>query len=183
MGLVVLDEDAQFRDAVDEVDALYGRISGDSILTELKARADQSRFALTEVAQPALFALQVGLTRMLAHRGVRPMAVCGHSVGEVAAAWASGGLTLQQAVRVIHERSTHQATTRGRGCMTAVTLARADAEMLLETLNVEGLEIAAINSAQSLTLAGAGEAMTRFETALARRRLAFQPLALDYALN
>src|SRR5260370_36297086 len=164
MGLVVLDEDAQFRDAVDEVDALYGRISGDSILTELKARADQSRFALTEVAQPALFALQVGLTRMLAHRGIRPIAVCGHSVGEVTAAWASGALTLQQAVRVIHERSTHQATTRGRGRMPADTRGRTEAQTLLETLHAGGqLEIAAINSAQSITLAGDADAMTRFE--------------------
>src|SRR5260221_14199618 len=147
MGLVLRDEDAQFREAVEEVDALYTRISGVSILAELKARADQSRFALTEVAQPALFALQVGLTRMLEHRGVRPIAVCGHSVGEVAAAWASGALTLEHAVRVIHERSTHQAATRGQGCMTAVTLARADTEKLLETLHVEGhLEIAAVNS-------------------------------------
>jgi len=138
MGLVLLDEDTQFREAVEEVAALYGRISGESILAELKARADQSRFALTEVAQPALFALQVGLTRMLEHRGIRPIAVCGHSVGEVAAAWASGALTLQQAVRVIHERSTHQAITRGRGCMTAVTLGRTEAQTLLETLHAGG---------------------------------------------
>src|SRR5260370_32030447 len=137
MGLVLLDEDAQFRDAVDEVDALYGRISGDSILAELKARADQSRFALTEVAQPALFALQVGLTRVLEQRGVRPIAVCGHSVGEVAAAWASGALTLEHAVRVIHERSTHQAATRGQGCMTPATLAGADTARFRRTVQVE----------------------------------------------
>ena len=73
-----------------------------------------NRFALTEIAQPALFAVQVALTRTLERRGVRPIAVCGHSVGEVAAAWASGALTLEQAVRVIHERSSHQGRTRGR---------------------------------------------------------------------
>src|SRR6266404_4878160 len=184
MGLVLLGEDTQFREAVEEVDALYGRISGESILAELKARADQSRFAFTEVAQPALFALQVGLTRMLEHRGIRPIAVCGHSVGEVAAAWASGALTLEHAVRVIHERSKHQATTRGQGCMTAVTLARADTERLLETLHVEGhLEIAAVNSVQSVTLAGNAAAMTRLEAALTQRRIVFQRLALDYAFH
>jgi acyl transferase domain-containing protein/NADPH:quinone reductase-like Zn-dependent oxidoreductase/acyl carrier protein/NADP-dependent 3-hydroxy acid dehydrogenase YdfG len=184
MGLMLLDEDALFREAVEEVDALYARISGESILAELKARADQNRFALTEVAQPALFAVQVGLTRILEHRGVRPIAVCGHSVGEVAAAWASGALTLQQAVRVIHERSTQQATTRGQGCMTAATLARTDAQALLETLNLGGqLEIAAINSAHSITIAGNAEAMSRFESTLTQRRVVFQRLALDYAFH
>src|SRR6267154_3145566 len=129
-----------------EVEALYKRRTGESLLAELHSAPSANRFALTEIAQPALFAIQVGLTRTLERRGIRPIAVCGHSVGEVAAAWASGALTLEQAVRVIHERSTHQATTRGRGCMTAVTLSRSEADGLLETLNVGGqLEIAAIN--------------------------------------
>ncbi|MHB8478450.1 MAG: SDR family NAD(P)-dependent oxidoreductase [Casimicrobiaceae bacterium] len=184
MGLTLLAEDAQFRAAVEEVDALYARISGESILAELKAPAEQNRFALTEVAQPALFAIQVGLTRMLEHRGVRPIAVCGHSVGEVAAAWASGALTLPQAVRVIRERSRHQATTRGNGCMTVVTLARAEVEGLLETVEVEGpLEIAAVNSAHCVTLAGDAAAMTHFEAELTQRRIVFQRLALDYAFH
>ncbi len=122
MGLQLMQDDAAAREALIEVDALYARRSGESILAELGAAAGANRFSLTEIAQPALFAVQVALTRALERRGVRPIAVCGHSVGEVAAAWASGALTLEQAVRVIHERSSHQGRTRGRGCMTAVSL-------------------------------------------------------------
>ncbi|GAC1300324.1 MAG: type I polyketide synthase [Steroidobacteraceae bacterium] len=184
MGLHLLEEDAVFREAVIEVDALYTGLSGDSILAELRAPADQNRFTLTEVAQPALFAVQVGLTRLLEHHGVRPIAVCGHSVGEVAAAWASGALSLDQAVRVIHARSAHQARTRSQGCMTAVTLPRADAETLLHNLNLASrLEVVAINSAHNITLAGDLAAMIRVESAFAQRRVVFQRLALDYAFH
>ncbi len=52
-----------------------------------------------------LFALQVGLTSLLREAGIRPDAVFGHSVGEAAAAWASGALDLATATRVIFHRS------------------------------------------------------------------------------
>jgi acyl transferase domain-containing protein/NADPH:quinone reductase-like Zn-dependent oxidoreductase/acyl carrier protein len=184
MGLALLDESAAFAEAVSEVDALYSRLCGQSILAELRAPPDQNRFSLTEFAQPALFALQVGLTRMLEHGGVRPIAVCGHSVGEVAAAWASGALSLEQAIRVVHQRSAHQAGTRGQGCMTAVTLAADDCAALLAALRLDGrIVIAAMNAAHCVTVAGDADAMRSLEAALTQRHHGFQRLALDYAFH
>ena len=61
-------------------------------MAELQAPPALSRLSLTEIAQPALFGVQVGLTRMLLARGVRPRAVCGHSVGEVASALFGQGI-------------------------------------------------------------------------------------------
>ncbi|MGO9930690.1 MAG: beta-ketoacyl synthase N-terminal-like domain-containing protein, partial [Steroidobacteraceae bacterium] len=184
MGLQLLQDDAVFREAFVEVDALFSQRGGQSILAELNAAPDRNRFALTEVAQPALFAIQVALTRALERRGARPIAVCGHSVGEVAAAWASGALTLSQAVRVIHERSSHQGRTRGQGCMTAVSFAKDQIAELLDKLQLSGrLTIAAFNSATAVTLAGEAEAMTHFESVLAQRHIRYQRLALDYAFH
>ena len=54
---------------------------------------------------------------LLRERGVRPRLVLGHSVGEVAAAWAAGVLSLEQAIRVVVARSTAQGATRGHGRM------------------------------------------------------------------
>jgi phthiocerol/phenolphthiocerol synthesis type-I polyketide synthase C len=184
MGLQLFQEDAVFREALTEVDALYERRCGVSLLAELNASPGANRFALTEIAQPALFAIQVALTRTLERRGIRPIAVCGHSVGEVAAAWASGALTLEQAVRLIHERSSHQARTRGQGCMTVVSSSAKQISELLATLRLDQhLTIAAINSASAVTLAGDTDAMTVLESALAQRHIACQRLALDYAFH
>jgi phthiocerol/phenolphthiocerol synthesis type-I polyketide synthase C len=184
MGLQLFEDDTVFREALIEVDEAYAERSGESIIAELNAAPTANRFALTEIAQPALFAIQVALTRTLERRGVRPIAVCGHSVGEVAAAWASGALTLDQAVRVIHERSAHQGRTRGKGCMTAVALGQDQVAELLAGLRLEErVTLAAVNTANAVTLAGDIEALTQLEGALAQRRIGCQRLALDYAFH
>ena len=59
----------------------------------------------TETAQDGIFAIQVALTDTLTYFGCQPAAVIGHSMGEVAAAYAAGGLSLDDAVRVICVRS------------------------------------------------------------------------------
>ena len=58
-----------------------------------------------ETAQVGIFAIQVALVDTLKALGAKPEAVIGHSMGEVAAAYASGGLNLEDAVRVICVRS------------------------------------------------------------------------------
>lgn len=184
MGLQLFEDDAVFREALLEVDAVYAARSGESILAELRAAPTANRFDLTEIAQPALFAIQVALTRTLERRGVRPIAVCGHSVGEVAAAWASGALTLEQAVRVIHERSVHQGRTSGQGCMTAVALGKDQAAELLAELRLgERVNLAAVNTANAVTLAGDIEALTQLESILAQRHIGCRRLALNYAFH
>jgi acyl transferase domain-containing protein len=84
------------------------------LLEELRAVANSARLDDTTVAQPLLFAMQVALTMMLRAQGIKPFAVAGHSVGEIAAAWASGAFDLTQAIRVICARSQAQGLMRGR---------------------------------------------------------------------
>ncbi len=67
---------------------MFQKYADFSLETELAGKNGEGRFDYTEIAQPALFALQVGITRMLLHQGLRPTSVAGHSVGEIAAAWA-----------------------------------------------------------------------------------------------
>ena len=183
MGRRLLEEPV-FREAVEEVDVLFQRHADYSLVDELTGRNGDDRYAFTEIAQPALFALQVGITRMLAERGIRPLAVAGHSVGEVAAAWASGALTLAEAVEVIYQRSRLQGTTKGRGQMSAVALGEAATRSLLEQLGLHSsLAIAGVNSARGVTLAGDSQLLSRFEATLAERQIAHQRLDLDYAFH
>ncbi|MBB4911532.1 type I polyketide synthase [Actinophytocola algeriensis] len=98
MGRDLLAEPA-FRAALTEVDAALAPLTGWSVVTELLA--EQPRFDRTDVVQPALFAVQVALTRTLSAWGVVPDVVFGQSVGEVAAAVAAGALTLDQGARLI----------------------------------------------------------------------------------
>ena len=156
MGRELMAADATYRSAVEGVDAIFKRLSGWSLIDELMRDAETSRMALTEVAQPTLFALQVGLTTVLRAAGLQPDAVIGHSVGEAAAAWASGALSLEQATLVIHQRSLAQAATAGLGRMAALGVSAAEAQAAIDQINGQGgfLEVAAINSPSAVTVAG-----------------------------
>jgi len=184
MGRRLLAQEPLFRDAVRAVDAIFRPLAGFSLEAELAGGNGSGRYEDTEVAQPALFAMQVGITEVLRSRGVEPAAVTGHSVGEVAAAWAAGALTLEQAVRVIYHRSKLQGMTKGCGQMTAVALGESAIVELIESLNLaRALTIAGINSSDSVTVAGETSALDLLEVALGQRDLSFKRLDLDYAFH
>ncbi|MES2295984.1 MAG: SDR family NAD(P)-dependent oxidoreductase [Pseudomonadota bacterium] len=153
MGRQLMETEPVFRAAIDEVDALFFAQAGWSLRDAIGMNQEQSRISETQVAQPANFALQVALTRLLAHWGVRPSAVVGHSIGEVAAAWSCGALSLADAVAVAHYRSRYQQTLASAGGgMLAVGLNQEGASNLLR--DFPRVAIAAMNAARSLTLSG-----------------------------
>ncbi|MEU4512366.1 SDR family NAD(P)-dependent oxidoreductase [Nonomuraea wenchangensis] len=182
MGADLLRSDPVFRAAVHAADAALSPWLGWSVAEELAAPARRSRLALTEVAQPALFAVQVGLLEMVRDWGVRPHAVAGHSVGEIAAAYAAGILDLGQAARVVAVRSRAQAPTAGLGRMAAAGLAPDEAADVLARY-AGRLELAAVNSGRDVTVAGEAEALAALGDELASRGVFFRPLDLDHAFH
>ncbi|WP_429349201.1 SDR family NAD(P)-dependent oxidoreductase [Paraburkholderia sp. Clong3] len=184
MGKQLYAEDTVFRAALDEVDALWRADGSDSLLDVLRAGASAEWLAATENAQPLLFAIQVGITRTLEARGLGFDAAVGHSVGEIAAAWASGALTLAQAVRVIRVRSSAQGLTRGTGKMAAAGIGEAEARQLIAHLGLaETVELAGTNSPEAVTLAGSPEDLEAIGASLAANGSFFQLLDLDYAFH
>ncbi|WP_322013575.1 SDR family NAD(P)-dependent oxidoreductase [Paraburkholderia sp. J12] len=184
MGKQLLAEDATFRAAVAEVDAFWCADGSPSLLAALEAGVDADVIAATEHAQPLLFAIQVGVVRVIEARGVAYCASVGHSVGEVAAAWAAGALTLEDAVRVVKIRSRAQAMTRGTGRMAAAGIGEDEARELIERLGLRGdIEVAGINSPQSVTLAGSLAGLQMLEAAVRPGGQFFQLLELDYAFH
>ncbi|MDN3295180.1 SDR family NAD(P)-dependent oxidoreductase [Streptomyces ficellus] len=180
MGADLLREEPVFRAAVEEADAELRPRLGWSVVGELTA--DQPRLALTEVAQPLLFAVQAGLVRLLAAYGVEPDATVGHSVGEIAAAYVSGALDLRTACHVVAERSRAQALTAGRGRMAAVGLSRREAEKELAA-HQGRLELAGVNSDTDVTIAGHPAALADLGRRLFLRDVFFRELDLDYAFH
>ncbi|MDQ2147687.1 type I polyketide synthase [Alcaligenaceae bacterium C4P045] len=176
-------EDPVFAEAIHEVDALFSAYADYSLENELAGRNGDDRYAFTEIAQPALFAIQVGVTRMLRQRGVTPVAVAGHSVGEVAAAWACGALPLAQAVKVIFHRSRLQGTTKGSGQMTGVGIDGDAVEALIASLKLDAVCVAGRNSSSGSTVAGHPDQLTILESALAKQRTFCKRLDLDYAFH
>ncbi|KAF1017867.1 MAG: SDR family NAD(P)-dependent oxidoreductase [Burkholderia sp.] len=184
MGRQLYEETPLFRDALDEVDALWRADGSASLVEVIRAGADKTWLAATENAQPLLFAIQVGLTRVLTSRGILYDFTIGHSVGEVAAAWAASILTLADAVHVIKIRSRAQGTTRGTGRMAAVGLSEAATNEAIKRLGLSGLvEVAGINSAESVTLAGTLQGLQMIQAVQRDSGRFYQLLDLDYAFH
>jgi acyl transferase domain-containing protein/NADPH:quinone reductase-like Zn-dependent oxidoreductase/acyl carrier protein len=184
MGKRLLASEPLFLQAVREVDRLAAAHTDISILRELGRDPGDDRLHLTEVAQPALLAMQVGITTLLRERGLDPDAVTGHSVGEIAAAWAAGCLTLEQAVQVVVERSAAQAQTAGAGRMAAVGRSAAEVLDMLAQAGLEGtVEVAVLNSPRDVTVSGALEALQALEEQAAKSGAYYRLLDLDYAFH
>jgi acyl transferase domain-containing protein/NADPH:quinone reductase-like Zn-dependent oxidoreductase/acyl carrier protein len=152
MGRELIESEPVVAATLDEIDAIFRPLAGWSLTEAMLAPEAESRMARTEVAQPANFALQLALTRLWVAHGVRPAAVVGHSVGEVASAFVAGVYTLEEAVRISYHRSHLQQSVAGQGAMLAVGLAEAEADRLLA--EAPGVSIAAINSFGAVTLSG-----------------------------
>lgn len=181
MGQRLLAESKVFAKSLDTVDALLSPLLGKSV-KDLLLNVTSEELQETAYSQPLLFAIQVGVTEVLASLGVTPAAVVGHSVGDIAAAWACGALSLQDAVRVIHARSATQSTTRGLGRMAAFARSAEQSREIIEALHLEDeVEIAGINSPHNVTLTGSLEGLEKIHTHAAGAF--FQLLDLDYAFH
>src|SRR5271166_6483178 len=182
MGRGALRTNAVFRAAVEEVDELLRPELGWSVTELLESGIGSDMLARADVAQPLLFAVQVGIVRALEAIGIRAGAYFGHSVGEIAAAWSSGALSLPDAGRVVVARSRHQQQTQGAGRMVAVALTHDAAQAILAELD-SSAEIAAVNAARSVTISGSIEEIQRLEAELQHRDIGFRSLDLDFAFH
>lgn len=147
MGRELLNKEPGFRASIEQCDRLLSEHVNWSLLDELNKSESHSRLSETEIAQPSLFALQVALANLWRDWGIEPDAVVGHSMGEVAAAYISGALSLADAIKIIYHRSRLLQQVAGQGKMVAVDLSVVE-------LARDRLCVAAINSPTSTVLSG-----------------------------
>ncbi|MEP7049212.1 MAG: type I polyketide synthase, partial [Pseudomonadota bacterium] len=171
-----------FRDTLADLDARFQRLAGWSLLAALNEPAATSRLGDTELAQPAIFAVQVALAALWQAWGVQPDAVVGHSIGELAALHVAGVLTLDDAVRVVWHRGRIMQRATGLGRMASVALTLAEAEALLREIGPE-LSIAAVNAPRSVVLSGTESALAAGLSVLAARGVSQRALPVSYAFH
>ncbi|KAL6694280.1 hypothetical protein J3F84DRAFT_395947 [Trichoderma pleuroticola] len=136
-----------------------------SLKAEIMANSDTSRIGEAALSQPLCTAIQVVLVDLLQSAGISFSAVVGHSSGEIAAAYAAGFFSADDAVRIAYYRGLHarlagNASTGQSGAMIAVGTSWEDAQDLINLRTFKGrLAVAAHNSAASVTLSGDADAV------------------------
>ena len=131
MGRELMEHEPVFRRTIEACDKAM-RPWRYSLLEELGRQEVGSRLHRTEIAQPAIFAMQMALAELWKSWDVMPTAVVGHSVGEVAAACVAGVFSLEQAARVIVLRARFMDhCAQGEGTMLAVGLDEDEAHAII----------------------------------------------------
>ncbi|HET9382615.1 MAG TPA: amino acid adenylation domain-containing protein [Streptomyces sp.] len=134
----------------------------------------------TETAQAALFAHQSALADAWRAAGVRPALVLGHSVGEYAALYAAGALTLEDGLRLTAWRGRLMHTACAPGGMLAV---RADAPTAQRIARAVGGEVAAVNGPNATVIAGSPQAVREAARLLDQEGLRWRALPVDRAFH
>ncbi|MBF0450082.1 MAG: SDR family NAD(P)-dependent oxidoreductase [Candidatus Magnetomorum sp.] len=168
MGRQLLEQNEVFKKIIKKCDTILRQYVEWSLLDELTANEADSKINETQIAQPAIFFIQVALSELWKSWGVYPSAIVGHSVGEIAAAHVAGVLSLEDALRVTFHRSRLQQRTAGKGKMLAVGLSMAEMEELLKNYS-SLVSVGAVNSPDSVTLSGDTKSLEAISEILAKK--------------
>ncbi|MEM7239947.1 MAG: type I polyketide synthase, partial [Pseudomonadota bacterium] len=183
MGQDLFASDPEFRDAFERVSAAYQPLADTRLIDLLCADPDTLDLSDGLIGQPLLFAIQLALADALRARGFTPDIVAGHSVGEVAAAWTAGAISLPDACKLIHVRASAMRPLKASGTMAAVLQGAADLKALIDEADLDHIEISGDNSPRSTTVSGSVEQIAKLQSHGRARRVAVQKLPVAYAYH
>lgn len=180
MGRELMKTEKVFLNSMIECDRAIRLYCNWSLLEEIDKDEAKNRFEEVDVIQPVLFAIEVSLAKLWESRGVKPDVVIGHSMGEVAAAYIAGILSIEDAAAVICKRSALAKTVSGEGAMALVELSREDAEEAISAYP-DTVAIAACNGPQSTVISGNASDVNTILAALNEKAIFNRLIKVDYA--
>ena len=178
MGAELLATEPVFAATVAELEPLIGAESGFSVTAAMTAA--ETVVGIDRV-QPTVFAVQVALAATMKSHGVRPGAVIGHSMGEVAAAVVAGALAPHDAVKVICRRSQLMARIGGAGAMASVELPAQQVLSELAARGVKDVVLSVVASSESTVVGGAKQSIRSLVAAWEERGVLAREVAVDVA--
>ncbi|MEV0457297.1 type I polyketide synthase [Catellatospora methionotrophica] len=168
----------EFARHLDECADLLTPLIGVDLRHVLYRDRDDALLRQTRITQPALFTVEYALARLWTHRGVRPAAAVGHSIGEYVAACLAGVFALPDALAIVAERG-RLMQSMPPGAMLSVPL---PAARLAERLPL-GVELAAANAPTLSVVSGPAAQVEAFAAALAAEGVTTRPLHTSHAFH
>jgi acyl transferase domain-containing protein/acyl carrier protein len=182
MGLGLYRSEPVFREELERCMALCDALGQTAVRAQLMnaapAPADVALMNRTDVAQPALFAVEYATARLFIDWGIAPAAMIGHSLGEYVAACVAGVMTLEQALALVVARGRLMADV-APGAMLAVAASEDEVRASLPA----GIDLAAANGPAQCTVSGPAPLIEAYAALLAERGIAARPLHTSHAFH
>ncbi|MFF5900962.1 type I polyketide synthase [Streptomyces argenteolus] len=180
MATELLDSSTAFADRFGECAAALAPHIDWAPADVLRERQDAPSLDRVDVIQPMLWAVMVSLAAVWRAHGVKPVAVVGHSQGELAAAVVAGVLSLEDAARIVALRSRLIGRElAGQGGMVSVPVGEDAAEELIGPW-AGRISVATINGPQSTVVAGEAAALDELMAACERGGVRARRIPVDY---
>ncbi|MGH2479678.1 MAG: acyltransferase domain-containing protein, partial [Ktedonobacteraceae bacterium] len=180
MGRDLLEQEPVFRATIEQCDRVMRSYTDWSLLAQLQADETQTRLHEIDVIQPTLFAIEIALAELWRSWGITPDVVVGHSMGEAAAAYIAGALSLEDAAWIICARSKLLLRVSGQGAMAAVELSLEYARALLSDYSGR-VSVGVSNSPNSTVLSGDPEALAEILALLEKQGIFGRLVNVDVA--
>ncbi|MET8825075.1 SDR family NAD(P)-dependent oxidoreductase [Streptomyces sp. NPDC004610] len=173
----LLDHDAAFTAAIDEVEPLMAAEAGFSVRRMI---AHPGELSGDDRVQPTLFAVQYALAAMWRSFGVEPAAVIGQSLGEITASVVTGGLSLEDGILVSCRRARLATQVMG-GAMASVVLGAGDVRADLDAAGFDKVAIAVLTAPTTTVVSGDREQVEALVKTWQARDIPAGVIRVDYA--
>nr|WP_218952153.1 type I polyketide synthase [Amycolatopsis anabasis] len=180
MAVELLDCSPGFTERLGECAAALASYVDWSLLDVLRGVGGAPDLGRVDVVQPVLWAVMVSLAELWRSWGVDPVAVVGHSQGEIAAACVSGALSIADGAKVVALRSQALAALSGTGGMASVAASPTEVTEWLAPWG-ERLSLAAVNGPASTVVSGERAALDEFLASCREREVRVREVDVDYA--
>ncbi|KAI1455535.1 ketoacyl-synt-domain-containing protein [Annulohypoxylon moriforme] len=170
MGAELIHEFPSFRHTIQMLDSTLQLLPHPPNWTLLGALLEPAKTSMINHAsrsQPVCTAVQIALVQLLSTCGIKPEKVVGHSSGEIAAAYATGHITAEQAITIAYYRgyTVTKSPNAMVGAMMAVGLGRRDAQEHIDALCLDNqIRVACVNSPESVTISGDIDGIDKLKT-------------------
>ena len=160
MGMSLYDTYTTYARSLDKASTLLAKLGASwSLVEELRKDEKCSTISKPHISQPACTAVQMALVDLFSSWGVMPSSVCGHSSGEIAAAYAAGILDFEACIAIAYYRGVvsmllTEKLGKGAGGMLAVGASQKETQDLIDVTTNAGVRVACVNSPRSVTISG-----------------------------